>query len=59
MERIEERPAALAPFWRAETGFIMFLFYSNLLTGEYTRTGRGHGKLLRTPSATSSRSTTS
>jgi hypothetical protein len=48
MERIEERPARLAPFWRAviETGFIMFLFYSNLLMGEYTRTGRGHGKLL-------------
>ncbi len=33
--------------WRAliEIGFIIFLFYSNLLMGEYTRTlmGRGRG----------------
>jgi hypothetical protein len=29
--------------WRAttETGFIVFLFYSNLLMGEYERSGRG------------------
>jgi hypothetical protein len=29
--------------WRAvtETGFIIFLFYSNLLMGEFTRSGMG------------------
>jgi hypothetical protein len=29
--------------WRAiiETGFIVFLFYSNLLMGEFTRSGKG------------------
>jgi hypothetical protein len=29
--------------WRAaiETGFIIFLFYSNLLMGEFTHSGRG------------------
>ena len=29
--------------WRAvtETGFIIFLFYSNLLMGEFTRAGMG------------------
>ena len=33
-------------FWRAvtETGFIMFLFYSNLLMGEFNRSGMGHVK---------------
>jgi len=37
----------LAPVWRAivEIGFIIFLFYSNLLMGEFTRTV-GHGKSL-------------
>jgi hypothetical protein len=32
--------------WRAvvETGFIIFLFYSNLLMGEFTRSGAGRGK---------------
>jgi hypothetical protein len=37
----------LAPVWRAiiETGFIIFLFYSNLLMGEYTR-ANGAGKSL-------------
>lgn len=25
-----------------EAGFIIFLFYSNLLMGEYNRTGNGH-----------------
>jgi hypothetical protein len=32
----------LAPFWRAmiEVGFIIFLFYSNLLMSEFTRTNR-------------------
>ncbi len=31
--------------WRAivETGFIVFLFYSNLLMGEFTRSGKGQG----------------
>jgi hypothetical protein len=34
------RPGKLAPIWRAmvEVGFIIFLFYSNLLMGEFTRT---------------------
>jgi hypothetical protein len=34
--------------WRAviEVGFIIFLFYSNLLMGEYTRSGLAHGKTL-------------
>ena len=38
----------LAPIWRAvvETGFIMFLFYSNLLMGEYTRSGHSYGRPL-------------
>jgi hypothetical protein len=37
----------LAPFCRAlvEIGFIVFLFYSNLLMGEFTRTA-GRGKTL-------------
>ena len=41
------RPRKLAPIWRAlvEVGFIVFLFYSNLLMGEFTR-GSGQGKSL-------------
>jgi hypothetical protein len=37
----------LAPLWRAivEIGFIVFLFYSNLLMGEFTH-ANGHGKTL-------------
>jgi hypothetical protein len=37
----------LAPIWRAlvEIGFIIFLFYSNLLMGEFTRSN-GQGKTL-------------
>ena len=37
----------LAPLWRAlvEVGFIIFLFYSNLLMGEFTRSN-GQGKTL-------------
>jgi len=37
----------LTPTWKAliEVGFIIFLFYSNLLMGEFTRTN-GHGKSL-------------
>jgi hypothetical protein len=37
-------PRKLMPMWRAlvEIGFIIFLFYSNLLMGEFTRVnGRG------------------
>ena len=32
------KPTKLAPIWRAmvEVGFIIFLFYSNLLMGEFT-----------------------
>lgn len=32
--------------WRAviEIGFIVFLFYSNLLMGEFTRSGAARGK---------------
>ncbi len=32
--------------WRAaiESGFIIFLFYSNLLMGEFTRSNSAHGK---------------
>jgi hypothetical protein len=34
--------------WRAvtEVGFIIFLFYSNLLMGEFTRTGLARGRSL-------------
>lgn len=42
-----ERTGKLAPIWRAlvEVGFIVFLFYSNLLMGEFTR-ANGPGKSL-------------
>lgn len=42
-----KQPGKLAPVWRAsvESGFIIFLFYSNLLMGEFTRSN-GHGKSL-------------
>lgn len=38
----------LAPVMRAaiEMGFIIFLFYSNLLMGEFTRANSAHGKTL-------------
>jgi hypothetical protein len=45
----EKRPARIAPLWRAviETGFIIFLYYSNLLMGEYTHSNNpAGGKLL-------------
>ena len=37
----------LRPTWKAmvEIGFIIFLFYANLLMGEFTR-ANGHGKSL-------------
>lgn len=36
----------LTPFWRAviEVGFIIFLFYSNLLMGEFERSNGKQGK---------------
>ncbi|HEX3375364.1 MAG TPA: hypothetical protein VHS29_00790 [Candidatus Acidoferrales bacterium] len=42
-----KKPRHLAPIWRAlvEIGFIIFLFYSNLLMGEFTRSN-GQGKTL-------------
>ena len=49
MEMTQQRPKRrwLVPLLRAviETGFIIFLFYSNLLMGEYTRSN-GAGKSL-------------
>jgi hypothetical protein len=38
----------LTPVWRGiiETGFILFLFYSNLLMGEFTRSNAMHGRSL-------------
>jgi hypothetical protein len=43
----EKKPRKLAHVWRAvvEVGFIVFLFYSNLLMGEFTQTN-GPGKSL-------------
>jgi hypothetical protein len=43
----DTRTGKLAPVWRAmvEVGFIIFLFYSNLLMGEFTRSN-AHGKSL-------------
>jgi hypothetical protein len=39
MSLTPSKPRKLAPIWRAmvEVGFIIFLFYSNLLMGEFTR----------------------
>jgi hypothetical protein len=36
----------LTPFWRAviEVGFIIFLFYSNLLMGEFERANSAYGR---------------
>ena len=47
MASIPNAPRKLAPIWRAvvEVGFIIFLFYSNLLMGEFTN-ANGHGKSL-------------
>jgi hypothetical protein len=43
----EKHARKLAPVWRAivEITFIIFLFYSNLLMGEFTH-ANGHGKSL-------------
>jgi hypothetical protein len=42
-----KQPKRLAPAWKAiiEISFIIFLFYSNLLMGEFTR-ANGQGKSL-------------
>ena len=42
-----EQPGKFTPIWRAfiESGFIIFLFYSNLLMGEFTHSN-GQGKSL-------------
>ena len=39
-------PRKLAAVWRAliEVCFILFLYYSNLLMGEYERSGQGRSK---------------
>src|ERR1700693_3235158 len=43
----DKKSGKLAPLWRAlvEVGFIIFLFYSNLLMGEFTQTN-SQGKSL-------------
>jgi hypothetical protein len=43
----DTKSGKLAPVWRAlvEVGFIIFLFYSNLLMGEFTRSNE-RGKTL-------------
>jgi len=45
MPDAEKHSRKLAPLWRAlvEVGFIVFLFYSNLLMGEFTKSS-GAGK---------------
>ena len=47
MPQGENRPHRLAPLWGAlvEIGFIVFLFYSNLLMGEFNRAS-GQNKTL-------------
>jgi hypothetical protein len=42
MPRDPKAPRRLAPLWRAviEVGFVIFLFYSNLLMGEFTSTNQ-------------------
>jgi len=41
-----QRPRKLAPVWRAliEVGFIVFLYYSNLLMGEFESSGQGRSR---------------
>jgi hypothetical protein len=47
MAQVAGRRARLTPIARAaiETGFIIFLFYSNLLMGEFTRAAGRHKSL--------------
>jgi hypothetical protein len=44
--RKSRRRRKLTPLWRAvlEVGFIIFLFYANLLMGEFERSGPGERK---------------
>lgn len=44
----DTKTGKLAPVWRAmvEVGFIVFLFYSNLLMGEFTKTNADRKSLL-------------
>lgn len=41
-----KRPRKLAPLWRAliEVGFIVFLYYSNLLMGEFEGSGQARSR---------------
>jgi hypothetical protein len=41
-----KRPQKLAPVWRAliEVSFIVFLYYSNLLMGEFEGSGQGRSR---------------
>jgi hypothetical protein len=41
-----KRPRKVAPVWRAliEVGFIVFLYYSNLLMGEFESSGQGRSR---------------
>ena len=43
VEKLLDSPIVKKAIWRAviEVGFIIFLFYSNLLMGEFTNSGRG------------------
>jgi len=47
MSSTPKEPRKLTPIWRAliEVGFIIFLFYSNLLMGEFTH-ANSQGKTL-------------
>jgi hypothetical protein len=47
MQNLRTNRRHLTPLWRAiiEVGFIVFLFYSNLLMGEFT-VSNSHGKTL-------------
>jgi hypothetical protein len=42
--RFARLPIMKKAIWRAviEVGFIVFLFYSNLLMGEFSHSGKGH-----------------
>ena len=46
MDKVSNKQRTLISFWRAvlEMGFIIFLFYSNLLMGEFTNSGLGNSK---------------
>ena len=43
---MQNKQSKIAPIWRilVEAGFIIFLFYSNLLMGEFERSGLGESK---------------